>query len=97
VLGLTCVGEGYLTSFDSGAARISLAKSHEPVTPPKGTAAGWNVRDLRATVRDLKARGVAFEHGPNTDESSIWSPEPGHGVAWFFDPDHNRLSVSGPI
>ena len=57
------------------------------------------VRDLRATVRDLAARGVEFERGQDMsqDESGIWSPVPGQGVAWFFDPDHNRLSVNGPI
>ena len=97
VLGLKCLGDNeYLLSFDSGPARVSLVKSDGPVTPPHGTAMGWHVADLRATVRDLKSRGVAFEHGPNSDGEDIWSPEAGHGVAWFFDPDHNRLSVSGP-
>ncbi len=97
VLGLTFVSDEYLMLFDNGPARVALVKSDTPITPPFGTAMGWNVADLRATVRDLTARGVAFERGPNSDESGIWIPEPGHGVAWFFDPDGNRLSVSGPV
>lgn len=97
LLGLAFDGDyGHLVFFNSGPARVALVRSDGPVTPPQGTAMGWDVADLRATVRDLKARGVEFEHGANTDESGIWSPAPGQGVAWFFDPDHNRLSVSGP-
>ena len=98
LLGLTLVlDHEYLMFFDSGPARVALQKSPGPVTPPHGTALGWNVGDLRATMRDLAQRGVAFERGDNTDESGVWSPEPGQGVAWFFDPDGNRLSVNGPI
>ena len=50
---------------------------------------------MRATVQELTDRGVVFERGelPH-DELGIWSPQPGHGVAWFLDPDGNRLSVS---
>jgi catechol 2,3-dioxygenase-like lactoylglutathione lyase family enzyme len=96
VLGLSFVEDnGHLVVFDSGPARVSLVKSDEPVTPPRGTAMGWNVGSVRAAVTGLKARGVAFDHKPGADE--IWSPEPGFGVAWFFDPDGNRLSVNGPI
>jgi hypothetical protein len=31
----------------------------------------------------------------NQDELGVWSPAPGHGVAWFKDPDGNLLSLSG--
>lgn len=99
-LGLTLVmDEEHLIFFDSGPARIALQKSDKPVTPPFGTAAGWNVRDLRASVRDLKARGIVFERydGMQQDELNIWSPVAGQGVAWFKDPDANLLSLNGPI
>ena len=96
VLGLKCLGDqDYLMSFDSGPARISFVTSDTPITPPKGTAAGWVVGDLRARVRELAARGVVFERGPNSDELGIWWPEPNVGVAWFLDPDGNRLSLNG--
>src|SRR5580704_16194590 len=99
VLGLTlALDHEHLFFFDCGPARVALQKSNQPVTPPFGTAMGWNVADVRATVRELTARGVTFERGelPH-DELGIWSPEPGQGVAWFLDPDGNRLSVNGPL
>jgi catechol 2,3-dioxygenase-like lactoylglutathione lyase family enzyme len=100
VLGLTFAGDhDHLMHFDSGPARIALVKSDQPVTPPPGTAVGWTVRDLRASVRDLVARGVVFERfdGMQQDDLQIWSPVPGEGVAWFKDPDTNLLSLNGPI
>ena len=96
VLGLTFLEDnGHLLVFESGAARLMLAKADKPITPPFGTALGWHVEDLRATVQELIGRGVEFEKGelPH-DELGIWSPAPGHGVAWFLDPDGNRLSVA---
>ena len=99
VLGLKCTGEHeHLIEFDAGAARVRLQKSHEKVTPPHGTALGWRVRDLKGTILALMAKGVEFERGglPH-DELGIWSPVPGQGVAWFFDPDGNRLSLNGEV
>jgi catechol 2,3-dioxygenase-like lactoylglutathione lyase family enzyme len=99
VLGLTFAGDhDRLMHFDSGPARIALVKSDQPVTPPPGTAVGWTVGDLKASVRDLMAHGVVFERveGMQQDELQIWSPVPGQGVAWFKDPDDNRLSLNGP-
>jgi catechol 2,3-dioxygenase-like lactoylglutathione lyase family enzyme len=98
VLGLTFVSEHeHLIDFDAGGARVRLQKL-DKVTPPHGTALGWRVKDLKASVRALMARGVTFEKGglPH-DELGIWSPVPGQGVAWFLDPDGNRLSLNGPI
>ncbi len=98
VLGLSFVGEHeHLVEFDAGSARVRLQKI-EKVSPPFGTALGWRVRDLKGTIRALVAKGVTFERGglPH-DELGIWSPEPGLGVAWFFDPDGNRLSLNGAI
>jgi catechol 2,3-dioxygenase-like lactoylglutathione lyase family enzyme len=100
VLQLAFVGDhGHLVIFDSGPARLALVRSNGPVTPPPGTAMGWNVGDLRASVRALAARGVVFERvqGMAQDDLLIWSPVPGEGVAWFKDPDENRLSLNGPL
>jgi catechol 2,3-dioxygenase-like lactoylglutathione lyase family enzyme len=98
VLGLKCIGDHeHLVDFDAGGARVRLQKT-DKVRPPFGTALGWRVRDLKGTVRALMAKGVTFERGalPH-DELGIWSPVPGQGVAWFFDPDGNRLSLNGEI
>lgn len=96
VLGLTFVTEHeHLVVFQSGAARLSLQKT-DVVTPPHGTALGWNVKDLRGVMRALVDRGVTFERfeGHDQDEMAVWSPAPGTGVAWFKDPDGNLLSLS---
>jgi catechol 2,3-dioxygenase-like lactoylglutathione lyase family enzyme len=98
VLGLTFAGDnGHLVNFESGDALVSLQKSPTPVTPRVGTALGWAVTDLRASVSELAARGVTFERyeGMQQDDLGIWSPAPGVGVAWFLDPDGNTLSLSG--
>src|SRR5271154_3632859 len=99
VLGFACIGDHeHLVDFDAGGALVRLQKSHEKVTPPFGTALGWRVRDLKGAVRALMAKGVEFERGGLPPaELGIWSPVPGQGVAWFFDPDGNRLSLNGPI
>ena len=97
-LGLTFAGEHeHLIEFESGPAHVRLQKL-DKVTPPFGTAMGWRVKDLKATVRALTAKGVAFEtFDMPQDELNIWSPVPGQGVAWFHDPDRNLLSLNGPI
>ena len=96
VLGLAFAGDnGHLVMFRSGGARVALQKA-ESVTPKVGTAMGWNVKDLRAEIAALAAKGVVFERfeGMQQDDLAIWSPEPGTGVAWFKDPDGNLLSLS---
>jgi catechol 2,3-dioxygenase-like lactoylglutathione lyase family enzyme len=96
VLGLTFVEEHeHLVVFQSGAARLNLQKTNA-VTPPHGTALGWNVKDLRGAMKQLVQRGVTFERfdGMGQDEMGVWSPAPGTGVAWFKDPDGNLLSLS---
>jgi catechol 2,3-dioxygenase-like lactoylglutathione lyase family enzyme len=96
VLGLTFVEDHqYLVVFETDSARLNLQKT-DKVTPPYGTAVGWSVRDLRATMREMIARGVVFERyeGMDQDEMGVWSPAPGAGVAWFKDPDGNLLSVN---
>ncbi|HZZ36265.1 MAG TPA: VOC family protein [Caulobacteraceae bacterium] len=97
VLGLTFVHEHeHLVVFSSGAALLSLQKT-DIVTPPRGTALGWDVKDLRGVIEALVARGVRFERfeGMEQDELGIWRPGgPTTGVAWFKDPDGNLLSLS---
>jgi len=96
VLGLTLVGdEQHLVIFETESARLMLQKTNV-VTPPYGTALGFQVKDLRETMRALAARGVSFERfdGHDQDDMGVWSPAPGTGVAWFKDPDGNLLSLS---
>jgi catechol 2,3-dioxygenase-like lactoylglutathione lyase family enzyme len=96
VLGLTFTGDhGPVAGFEGGSGRLMLQKT-DVVTPPHGTALGWAVDDIHATIRSLAERGVTFERydGMDQDEVGVWSPQPGAGVAWFKDPDGNLLSLS---
>ena len=82
--------------FESGETRLMVQKL-DAVTPPRGTALGWSVSDLRGTMTRLIDRGVRFERfeGMDQDELGVWSPAgPATGVAWFKDPDGNLLSLS---
>ena len=105
-LGLRLMGEDqYALVFDANGTMLRVT----PVpdwTPPKFTVLGWEVSDIKAAVRELKAAGVKFEQFPwmkDQDEDGIWTSPSGptvagvHAgarVAWFKDPDGNVLSVS---
>ena len=81
---------------DAGGTPLRLAVVPQ-VPEPAGTNAGWLVDDVNASVRALAAAGVTFERFPGMDQDpdGVWRPtsETG-GVAWFRDPDGNRLSLS---
>jgi catechol 2,3-dioxygenase-like lactoylglutathione lyase family enzyme len=69
-----------------------------PQVPERaGTNGGWLVDDVNASVRALASAGVTFERFPGMDQDpdGVWRPSPDTGgVAWFRDPDGNRLSPS---
>jgi catechol 2,3-dioxygenase-like lactoylglutathione lyase family enzyme len=98
-LGLRLVSEdGFALVFESGGAplRVTLAKE---VKAAPYTVLGWDVKDLRATVRALKQAGVTCEIFGffKQDDLGIWTAPNGDQVAWFKDPDGNVLSVSQHI
>ena len=74
--------------------RISTVKDHKP---PMHTVLGWEVPDIVAAVKTLKAKGVTFNvyEGFQQDDLGIWTP-PGSTakIAWFLDPDGNNLSLA---
>ena len=95
-LGLRLLGEdGFALVFESNGAplRISLAKE---IKPAPYTVLGWDVKDVRATVLELKKAGITFEIFGffKQDDLGIWTAPNGDKVAWFKDPDGNVLSVS---
>jgi catechol 2,3-dioxygenase-like lactoylglutathione lyase family enzyme len=71
------------------------------------TQMGWEVEDIEATVRELRARGVAFEEydlpGLKTvDEiAEIAGNYPSKGIAergaWFRDSEGNLLGIGQPL
>ena len=95
-LGLTLKHEdGFATVFDSNGTtlRVSPAKDFRP---QPFTVLGWEVADIKATVKALTGAGIEFVRvqGLPQDELGIWSPSAGIFVAWFKDPDGNMLSVA---
>jgi catechol 2,3-dioxygenase-like lactoylglutathione lyase family enzyme len=71
------------------------------------TQMSWEVDDIEATVRELRARGVVFEDydlpGLKTVDgiAEVQGNYPSKGVgergAWFRDPDGNLFGIGQPI
>jgi catechol 2,3-dioxygenase-like lactoylglutathione lyase family enzyme len=61
----------------------------------KATAATWAVENLEAVVRDLKAKGVRFEHYdfPGATRQGDVHSTGKTKAAWFKDPDGNILAL----
>ena len=87
---------GWLLRGDGGSVAYLL-----PGISDAGSAswpvASFHVDDIRATVRDLRARGVSFL-GPDDlpftlDADGISADTSGLEVAWLRDPDGSVLTV----
>ena len=78
----------------SGDTTLNVYKSEFAGTN-KATALTFDVDDIDAEVRELKGKGITFEHydvqGLKAD-GDIYSGE-GMKTAWFKDPDGNILSL----
>lgn len=96
-LGLKFVkDDGFALVMDANGIMLRLTKMRE-VNPPAFTVLGWEVADIKMTVRTLHDKGVVFERYHDfmkQDELGIWSAPDGTQVAWFKDPDGNTLSVT---
>ncbi len=96
VLGLRRVNEepGTAVTYRSGKTTLNVYKSEFAGTN-KGTAALWEVDDLDGAVKELKAKGVTFEHYdmPGLKREGDLYRSGDFGVAWFKDPAGNILSI----
>ena len=94
-LGLEVTDEnGMLTLHLAGGTNVLIypKPNHEPAT---FTILNFPVADVEATVDELTAAGVRFEHYEGeikTDEKGIMRGN-GPTIAWFKDPAGNILSV----
>ena len=71
------------------------------------TQMGWEVDDIEATVRELRARGVVFEEydlpglrtvdGIADIEGNYPSKGSGERGAWFRDSEGNMLGIGQPV
>jgi len=96
VLGLRLLAdEPFALVFDAHGTTLRVQKLPE-LAPARHTVLGWLVPDVAAAIRQLSAKGVAFERYPGLpqDELGIATFPGGSRVAWFKDPDVNTLSLT---
>ena len=81
-------------TYRSGNTTLVVYRSEYAGTN-KGTAALWEIDDVDATVKTLKAKGVSFEHYdfPGMTREGDVHRAGKLRVAWFKDPAGNILSV----
>jgi catechol 2,3-dioxygenase-like lactoylglutathione lyase family enzyme len=81
--------------FRVGDSMLRIQKVQKVHAAPY-TALGWEVSDIRQTVRDLRTAGVVFQRyeGLKQDDDDIWSAPSGALVAWFRDPEGQVLSLT---
>jgi catechol 2,3-dioxygenase-like lactoylglutathione lyase family enzyme len=96
-LGLKALGtEGEeLVAYKSGTSTLYVYRSENAGTN-RATAVTWEVgKQVDKLVRELKAKGVAFEHYdlPGLKVEGDVHVGEGMRIAWFKDPDGNILSI----
>ena len=80
--------------FKSGNSSINVYRSQYAGTN-KATAVTWTLDDVEGAVRQLKAKGVQFEHYdlPGMSRQGDLHMCGDMKVAWFKDPDGNILNI----
>ncbi|MEX0878734.1 MAG: VOC family protein [Thermoanaerobaculia bacterium] len=89
--------EGAVT-YRSGDGIVTVYVSEFAGTN-KGTAATWHVKDVEKTVKELKGKGVSFEHYdlPEMTRKGDTHVAGPMKLAWFKDPAGNILGLmEGP-
>jgi len=81
-------------AYKSGSSQVLVYQSQFAGTN-KATAATWMVGDVEGLVKDLKAKGVTFEHYdfPGMTRKGDVHVAGSLKNAWFKDPDGNILAV----
>jgi catechol 2,3-dioxygenase-like lactoylglutathione lyase family enzyme len=101
------------TEEREGGLRYVCAAGEFALFESAGTASGdhtqmgWEVEDIEATVRELRARGVVFEEydlpglttvaGIADIEGNYPSKGSGERGAWFRDSEGNLLGIGQPL
>jgi catechol 2,3-dioxygenase-like lactoylglutathione lyase family enzyme len=96
VLGLAFVAdEPPALVFKLGDSMLRIQKVQQVHVAPY-TALGWEVGNIRETVRHLREAGIEFQRYPGMtqDADAIWQAPSGAAVAWFRDPDGHVLSLT---
>lgn len=99
VLGFKLVHDqgGEAVTYRSGSSNLLVYKSDFAGTN-RATAASFDVgSETDTVVRELKDKGVSFEHYdmPGMKQEGDMYVGEGMKIAWFKDPDGNIISVFG--
>jgi catechol 2,3-dioxygenase-like lactoylglutathione lyase family enzyme len=82
--------------YQNGGSRLNVYRSQFAGTN-KATAVTWTVDDVEGEVRELKSKGVAFEHYDMPElklQGDVHvAKDADMKVAWFKDPDGNIFSI----
>ena len=85
-----------VVTYESGKSRLNVYRSQFAGTN-KATAVTWAVDDVESEVRDLKSKGLAFEHYDMPElklQGDVHvAKDADLKVAWFKDPDGNIFSL----
>lgn len=90
----TPVPEPEVLNYKSGNSTVLVYKS-QFAGSNKATSVTWIVDDVEGTVKDLKAKGISFEHYdfPGMTRKGDVHVAGKSKAAWFKDPDGNILAV----
>jgi catechol-2,3-dioxygenase len=84
-------------TFRCGGCSQLIVYPRSTPTKAEHTAAGWQVDNLEATVRDLKGKNVVFEqyNMPDLKTNALGIAELGRfKSAWFKDTEGNILAIN---
>jgi catechol 2,3-dioxygenase-like lactoylglutathione lyase family enzyme len=88
-----------VATYQSGDSTLNVYRSEFAGTN-QGTAALWEVENFEETVKQLKGKGVTFEHYDGmpgvTREGDVHRAGP-LKIAWLKDPSGNILSVQNKL
>ena len=86
-------GEGFVVK--SGGTEFNVYRSEFAGTN-KATALTFEVEDIDSEVRELREKGIFFEHYdlPGLEQQGDLHVAEGFKTAWFKDPDGNILSLA---
>jgi catechol 2,3-dioxygenase-like lactoylglutathione lyase family enzyme len=96
ILGLELLSEdNYALEFESNGILLRVIIVPE-LKPQEFTVLGWNVPDIRSTIKSLNLKGIFCEKYKflEQDNLGVWESPGGSKVAWFKDPDGNVLSLT---
>ena len=81
-------------AYKSGSSQMLVYQSQFAGTN-KATAATWMVKDVESLVKELKGKGVGFEHYdfPGMTRKGDVHIAGKRKNAWFKDPDGNILAI----